>query len=272
MPVIRARPKSARFLHVLGAFTARHNRRPSFWPVVAVFSYHLAVLDLLPDLSFSDNLRPSQFTSALRRRLLGQQSRTRRSFIRSVIGMALLFDMGLGVAVLSSSPDALPWASVLAWEAIAIVAVIIAISIWHSRRSAFFRDAAVITAAVMEATSISLPAIGGIPSWMISSPRNIAEALEQEKEGLHSDVLYVVTLRLRFRPGWTNEQLSWDDLRDEVFHVDVTKRLLCGGWGTFAYGLKRGSLVSLLYSPENARNCLIVQEFHPAQNQIDQME
>ena len=235
------------------------------------FLYHLAVLDLLPDLSFGDNLRPSQFTPALLQRLLGQQSRTRRSFILSVIGMALLLDLGLGVAVLKSSPGAIPWPSVVAWEVVAITAVIIAISVWHSRRSAFFRDAAVITAAVMEANTIRLAGIGGIPSWMRSPPRNVAETLEREEQGLDSDVLYVVTLRLRFRPGWTNEQLGWDDLRDDIPHVDVTKRLLCGGWGTFAYGLKRGSLVSLLYSPQNARNCRIVQRFHSTQTQIGQM-
>lgn len=185
--------------------------------------------------------------------------------------MALLLDLGLGVAVLSSSPDALPWASVLVWEAVAIVALISAISVWHSLRSAFFRDAAVITAAIMETNTIRLAAMGGIPSWMRSSPRNMAEALELKEKGLDSDVLHVVTLRLRFRPGWANEQLSWDDLRDDVPHVDVTKRLLCGGWGSFGHGLKRGSLVSLLYSPQNARKCRIVQRFHSTQTQIGQM-
>jgi hypothetical protein len=219
------------------------------------------VLELLPDLSFGDNLRPSQFTPALRQRLLGKQSRTRRSFILSVIGIALLFDLGLGVTVLNSSPVALPWASLVAWQVVALVAVILAMSFWHSRRSAFFRDAAVITAAVMEANAIRLAAIGRIPFWMRSSPRNVSEGLEAEEQGLDSDVLYLVTFRLRFRPGWTNEQLSWDDLREDIPHVDATKRLLCGGWGTFAYGLKRGSLVSLLYSPQNARNCRIVQRF-----------
>ena len=228
------------------------------------------MLELLPVLSFGDNLRPSQFTPALRQRLLGQQSRTRRSFILSVIGIASLFDLGLGVAVLNSSANGLPWASFVAWQVVALVAVILAISFWHSRRSAFFRDAAVITAAVMEANAIRLAGIGGIPSWMRSSPRNVAEALELEEQGLDSDVLYLVTLRLRFRPGWTNEQLGWDDLRDDIPHVDVTKRLLCGGWGTFAYDLKRGSLVSLLYSHQNARNCRIVQRFHSTQ--IEEME
>lgn len=141
-----------------------------------------------------------------------------------------------------------------------------ALSVWHSGRIAFLSDAPVIAAAVMETETIRLAAIGGIPSWMRSSPRNVAETLEREEDGLDSDVLYVVTLRLRFRPGWTNEQLNWDDLRDDVPHVDVTKRLLCGGWGTFACGLKRGSLVSLLYSPQNPRNCRIVQRFHSTQS------
>lgn len=133
-----------------------------------------------------------------------------------------------------------------------------AVSVWHSGRIAFLSDAPVIAAAVMETETIRLAAIGGIPCWMRSSPRNVAETLEREEDGLDSDVLYVVTLRLRFRPGWTNEQLNWDDLRDDVPHVDVTKKTSVWRLGYFRVRVEKrliGFFTLFAAESEELQNC-----------------
>ena len=224
------------------------------------------MLDLFPELLFGDNVRPSQVTSAFRERLVHRQRRLRNSSILSIICAALLFDVGLGV-VARSSPDALTWPSLFAWEATALAGVIFGTWTWYSRRIRFLQEAPVTPAAVMESDTTSLWGVE-IP-WMRNSPRNIAEAVEEDNEGSSQSSLHIVKVRLRFRPGTTNDQLNWDDLRDEVPHCDVTRRL-GGGWGTFASGLKVGSLVSLLYSPENPRHCRIIQRFHSTQSQIEE--
>jgi len=227
------------------------------------------VLELFPELSFGDNIRPSQVTSALRERLVHQQIRLRNSSIVSIICAALLFDVGLG-AVARNSPDALAWPTLFAWEATALTAVIFGTWTWYSRRIRFLREAPVTPAAVMKSDTTSLWGVE-IP-WMRSSSRNIAEAVEEDQEGGSQSALHIVKVRLRFRPGTTNEQLNWDDLRDEGPHCDVTRWLGGGGWGTFASGLKVGSLVSLLYSPQNPRHCRIIQRFHSTQSQVEEAQ
>jgi hypothetical protein len=224
------------------------------------------VLDLFPELSFGDNVRPSQVTSALRERLVQQQIRRRNSCLVSIICAALLFNVGLG-AVARNSPGALAWPSFFALEATALTGIIFGTWMWYSRRIRFLREAPVTPAAIMESDTTSLWGVE-IP-WMRSSPRSIAEAVEEDQEGDSQSSLHIVKVRLRFRPGTTKEQLNWDDLGDEVPHCEVIKRLGGGGWGTFASGLKVGSLVSLLYSPQNPRHCRIIQRFHSTQSQIE---
>jgi|SRR5215472_2799768 len=225
--------------------------------------------ELLPQLLFGDNVRPSQVTRAVRKRLVNRQKRVRQSTVVAVILIALLFNVGLGIVAINSQSE-LPWRLVLMLEVATIAAIALAVWSWHSRRMAFLQEAPVVSAAVMESNSTALWGIGGLPSWMLRSARSFTEALEDADEGASEEVLRIVKVRLRFRPGGASEQLSWDDLREEVPHIDVTKWLLSGGWGTFAYGLKRGSLVSLLYAPQKPKDCRIVQGFHSTQMQIDE--
>lgn len=227
--------------------------------------------EILPELSFGDNVRPSQVTAAIRDRLVIRQKRIRQSAVVAAMVVILLFNAGLALVAISSQ-GALPWRSVFSWEAAALAAILLAIWSWHSRRTAFLREACAAPAAVLESSATTLWGIGGLPSWMTRSARSLPEALEDQDEGGPEDVLYIVRVRLRFRPGTTSQQLNWDDLRDEVPHVDVKKWLLSGGWGTFAYRLKRGSLVSLLYSPQNPTDCRIVQRFHSRQFQGKELE
>jgi hypothetical protein len=225
--------------------------------------------ELLPQLTFGDNLRPSQVTRAVRKRLVSRQKRIRQSTIVAVILIALLFNAGLSIVALNSQSE-LPWRFVLVFDAAAIAAIALTVWSWHARRSVFLQEAPVAPAAVMESNSIALWGIGGLPSWMRRSAQNFTEVLEDAEEGASEEVLHIVKVRLRFRPVGASEQLNWDDLRDEVPHVDVTKWLLSGVWGTFAYGLKRGLLVSLLYAPQKPTDCRIVQAFHSAQSQIEE--
>lgn len=224
--------------------------------------------EILPELSFGDNVRPSQVTEAVREKLVSRQKRARLSAIVSVMVIALLFNAGLAIVALNFRPM-LPWRFVRTCEVAAIAATALMVWSLHSRRIAFLREASVAPAAVLECNVTTLWGAGSLPSWMRSSARNVTEALEDADNGGSEDVLHIVRVRLRFRPGRASEQLAWDDLRDEVPHLDATKWLLSGGWGTFAYGLKRGSLVSLLYSPRNPKDCRIVQRFHSTDAQVD---
>jgi hypothetical protein len=169
----------------------------------------------------------------------------------------LLFNVGISLIALNA-PSVVTLRSVFVSELAVTIAMLFAIWSWHSLRIAFLREASVAPAAVMESDLTTLWGFGGLPSWMRGMARNLSDELEAEDEGTSEEVIRVVKVRLRFRPGDACERLTWDDLRDEVPHLDVTKWLLSGGWGTFAYRLKRGSLVSLLYSPKNPTNCRII--------------
>jgi hypothetical protein len=222
----------------------------------------LAMFDeLLPELSFGDNVRPSHVTEPIRDRLVSRQKRTRQSAIVAVIAIVLLFNIGFSLIALEA-PSVLTLRSMFVWDLAVTVGMLFAIWSWHSRRIAFLREASVAPAAVMEADLTTLWGFGGLPSWMRGTARNLSDELEDEDEGASEEVIRIVRVRLRFRPGHSSERLTWEDLRDEVPHLDVTKWLLSGGWGTFAYGLKRGSLVSLFYEPQNPRDCRIVPRFH----------
>ena len=78
--------------------------------------------------------------------------------------------------------------------------------------------------------------------------------------GEDDDVPHLVKVRLRFVAA-ANDSLSWEALREEMPHCDVAKWLKGGGWGTFAGELRQGSLVSLLYLPDNPKRCRIVPGF-----------
>ena len=216
--------------------------------------------EILPDLSFGDNVRPSQFTEAIRKRLVSQQKRFCQSAIVALVLVLLLFNVGISLIALNA-PSAVTLRSVFGWDLAVTVVILFAIWSWHSRRIAFMWEASVAPAAVMAADLTTLWGFGGLPSWMRGMARNLSDELEAEDEGTSEEVIRIVKVRLRFRPGDASERLTWDDLLDEVPHLDVTKWLLSGGWGTFAYGLKRGSLVSLLYAPANPTYCQVIRRF-----------
>jgi len=227
--------------------------------------------EILPKLSFGDNVRPSQVTRALRERLITRQKRARQSATVVVVVIVLLFNSGLTIVALNSL-GAVPWRSVFLWEGAGLAATVLAIWSWHSRLTAFLQEAPVAVAAVLESTVTTLWGIGGLPSWMRGSARSLGETLEDDEEGTSDEVIRIAKIRLRFRPGFATEQLTWDDLRDELPHVDATKWLFSGGWGTFAYGLKRGSLLSLLYAPESPAHCRIVQRIHSTERRVGELQ
>jgi hypothetical protein len=149
----------------------------------------------------------------------------------------------------------IPWNRVLLSETALLVAVLAAVWLVYSRQIGFIRDAAVTTAAVMDAGTLSL---WGIQLFRRpTGPGSLKRALEEEDDGEEEDTLHLVTVRLRFVPGALNENMDWALLRDEIPHCDVTKRIR-GGWGTFASDLQQGSLVSLLYDPHRPKRCRLI--------------
>ena len=209
-----------------------------------------AVIDLLLELSFGDNVRPSQVTPEVRARLVQPEIVKRRYLAMAPIiacGIADLFLLGYT----ESYGFTVGWSHILAAEVAAALALICAIVAFYGRRMRFLHEAAVTTGAVLDSETHSY--VG--PSLLGSSrPR---EMRADENDQQWNDIIHLVTIRLRFAPGVTNEDGPEHLLREDVPHLDVTKRLR-GGWGTFASGLKAGSLVSLLYSPANPKRCRIV--------------
>lgn len=221
------------------------------------------MIDLLPELSFGDNLRPSQVTPHLREELADWERRRRNLLLLMPSGLMLLASVVLFTRVSYDIRPFTPWIYIFAPELDAWTAYILVVCVIYSRCIRFLRDAQVTTAAVVEKDTTTLWALGGSQrgSWSTPSARNISEYLNQSDTGMNEDALHIVTVRLRFVPGMPNEHLDWPDLRDEIPHCDVTKRVRGGGWGTFMGELKQGSLVTLLYSPDNPKRCRIVQRF-----------
>jgi hypothetical protein len=152
------------------------------------------------------------------------------------------------------------WINIFAPELTAWAVYILAVCVMYSRRIRFLRDAQVTTAAVIEKDTTTLWALGESQrgSWSTPSARNIREYLNHGDTGVNEDAPHIVIVRLRFVPGTPNEHLDWPDLRNQIPHCDTTKRVRGGGWGTFMGELKQGSLVTLLYSPDNPKCCRIV--------------
>jgi hypothetical protein len=223
----------------------------------------MLMIDLLPELSFGDNLRPSQVTPHLREELAEAERRRRNLLLFVPSGLMLVANIVLFTGVSYDIRPFTAWINILSPELGAWTTYMLTVCVIYSRHIRFLRDAHVTSAAVIEKDTTTLWALGGSQrgSWSIPSARNIREYLSQSDTGVNEDAPHIVTLRLRFIPGMPNEHLDWPDLRDEIPHCDVTKRVRGGGWGTFLGELKQGSLVSLLYSPEKPRRCSIVQRF-----------
>ena len=221
------------------------------------------MIDLLPELSFGDNLRPSQVTPHLREELADWERRRRNLLLLVPSGLMLLASVVLFTGVSYDTRSFTPWINIFAPELGAWAVYILAVCVIYSRRIRFLRDAQVTTAVVIEKDTTTLWALGGSQrgSWSTPSARNIREYLNQSDTGVNEDAPHIVTVRLRFVPGMPNEHLDWPNLGDEIPHCDVTKRVRGGGWGTFMGELKQGSLVTLLYSPDNPKRCRIVQRF-----------
>ena len=221
------------------------------------------MIDLLPELTFGDNSRPSQVTPKLRAELADWE-RCRRNLLVLVPSTLMLVGSLIVFAGVSNDARPLtPWTRMLGSQIGAWAIYVLAICLIYSRRIRFIRDAEVTTAAVIDKDTTTLWALGPSQrgSWATSLARNMREALNESDAGADEDAPHIVKLRLRFIPGFPNEDLGWLALRYEVAHCDVTKRLHGGGWGTFIGELKQGSLVTLLYSPENPKRCRIVQRF-----------
>ena len=221
------------------------------------------MLDLLAELSFGDNLRPSQVTARLRTELADREKRTRRQLLAAPLALLLIVNVVLFAQVTADVRPFMLWNRILILQLI-VLAMYFATVVWiYWRRLRFIQEAELTTAVVLEKETISLWALGAgnINSWVPGSPKNIREAVMMEDEGSRDDVPHIVKLRLRFIPGSTNENLDWAALKDGIPHTEVTKRLRGGGWGTFMGDLKQGSLVTLLYSVDNPKHCRIVQAF-----------
>lgn len=221
------------------------------------------MIDLLPELSFGDNVRPSQVTSHLREELGDWERRRRKLLLLGPSGFMLLATVVLFSGLSYDIRPFTPWINVFVPGLGAWAAYTVAIWVIYYRRIGLLRDAQVTTAAVIEKDTTTLWALGGSRrgSWSTPSARNVRESLNQSDTGMNEDAPHIVTVRLRFVPGMASEHLDWPDLRDEIPHCDVTKRVRGGGWGTFMGELKQGSLVTLLYSPDNPKRCRIVQRF-----------
>jgi hypothetical protein len=221
------------------------------------------MIDLLPELSFGDNLRPSQVTPQLRGELAVWERRTRNQLVLVTSILMLVPSLVLLAKVPDDARAFTPWARIFGLQIGGWAMFVFAIFLIFSRRIRFLRDAEVTTAAVLEKETTTLWALGGSRrgSWATPSARNVREALTMEDNGTEEEAPHIVKARLRFVPGLPNENLDWPALRDEIPHCEVTKRLRGGGWGTFMGDLKQGSLVTLLYSPENPKCCKIVQRF-----------
>lgn len=221
------------------------------------------MIDLLPELSFGDNLRPSQVTPHLREDLADWERRRRNLLLLGPSGLMLLGSVALFTGLSHVTRPITSWIDIVVPELGAWAAYIFLVCVIYSRRIRFLRDAPVTAAAVVEKDTTTLWVLGASQraSWSTPSARNIRESLNQSDTGIDEDAPHIVTVRLRFVPGLPNESLDWPDLRDEIPHCDVRKRVRGGGWGTFMGELKQGSLVTLLYSPDNPKRCRIVQRF-----------
>ena len=220
------------------------------------------MIDLLPELSFGDNLPPSQVTATVRDELMSHERRNRNRLMATPFVVLIAVSFFLMTAVTAKGLAELPWPQIVVCEALGVAALLYPILWLYSRRTTFLRYADITTAVVIEVETTSLWFLGaGTSSASRSLPRNLSEALTGEDAGEYESVPHIVKVRLRFvTAGLPDEQAGWEALRDEVPHCDVTVRLR-GGWGTFASQLKQGSLVSLLYWPSNPKRCQIVQRF-----------
>ena len=220
------------------------------------------MLDLFPELGFRDNLKPSQVTHKVRAEMIEveQRGRNRMLFVPFVI--VVVADLFLYAIITGKGEAALQWTQILLWQVLGVAAALVLIFLFYRRRTEFLRNASVTPAAVMEIDRTSLWFLGAGNRRSSRPPaRNVREAVRKEDLGEYEYVPHIVKARLRFIPGIPGDSLDWDELGDEVPHHDVTKWMSGGGWGTFAGELKQGSLVSLLYSADNPRRCLIVKGF-----------
>lgn len=221
------------------------------------------MIDLLPELSFGDNLRPSQVTPKLREELAGGERRRRNQLALAASILMFVSSLVLFAQVPDDARAFTPFARIVGLETSVLAVFVLAIFLTYSRRISFCHEAEVTSAAIMDKQTTALWALGAgrWSSWATPTARTLREALNMEDDGTNGDVPHIITLRLRFVPGSPDTHLDWSALRDEIPHCDVTKRACGGGWGTFMGGLKQGALVALLYSPGNPKCCRIVQRF-----------
>jgi hypothetical protein len=224
------------------------------------------VLDLFPEFEFRDNLRPSQVTQEVRAEMTDWERRARNRLLLVPLVIVVGADVFLFSDITAKGLATLPWWQILLWQALGAVAAMAAIFWFYGRRIKFLQSALVTPAAVMQVDRTSLWVFGAGNRQRSGPPaRNVREAVRKSDLGQYEYVPHIVRASLRFVPGTPGDALDWDALRDEVPHQDVTKWMSGGGWGTFAGELKQGSLVSLLYSPENPRRCRIVKGFRSHQ-------
>jgi len=218
------------------------------------------VLDLFPQFGFRDNLKPSQVTHKVRAEMIEVAQRVRNRMLLVPIIIVAVADLFLYAAI-SGKALAFPWAPIFLWQVLVAAAVIATIFVIYRRRIAFLRTALVTPAAIMEIDRTSLWLFGRSSQSPRPATRKVGEASRKGDLGQYEYVPHIVRARLRFIPGIPGDSLDWEELGDEVPHHDVTKWMRGGGWGTFAGELKQGSLVSLLYSPDNPKHCRIVKGF-----------
>jgi hypothetical protein len=227
------------------------------------------MLDLFPELGFRDNLKPSQVTHKVRSELIEVEQRARNRMLFVPFVIAGVADLFLYATVSGKGLATLPGAQILLWELLGVAAAVAAIFWFYRGRIEFLHNALVTPAAVMEIDRTSVWLFGRRSQSPRLAARKVGEASRKGDLGQYEYVPHIVRTRLRFIPGIPGDSLDWEELGDEVPHYDVTKWMSGGGWGTFAGELKQGSLLALLYSPQNPRQCQIVKGFSSHRNRPD---
>jgi hypothetical protein len=136
------------------------------------------LLDLLPNLTFGEILRPALVTEHVREVLIREERQVRRRFL-AIPFIALLVDM---IVFVSPGSDGgwNSWSQLLLGESVLVMAGLVAVLLFYACRIEIIRRAAVTTAVVMDTRTLSL---WGIKLFPPASPGSLERALEEEDEG-----------------------------------------------------------------------------------------
>lgn len=118
------------------------------------------MIDLWPELSFGDNLRPSQVTSQLRGELADWERRKRNQLVLVPSILMLVPCLVLLAKVPDDARGFIPRARILGWQIGLLATFLLASFLIFSRRIRLLRDAEVTTAAVLENETTTLWVLG----------------------------------------------------------------------------------------------------------------